>query len=468
MATKATYILLCTKLTENTVCWCFESGVFGKAYDRPGDVIRFGPNRLLFNTDAGLHDIYGQSRNVKKAKGYHAILPAPGAFSVHTAIDKDMHRHKRKVLAQGLSDDALKKFEPTLLACLSKFCEKLAEGQGDYLTFDVMGEFGFGNAFNMLEKEENRFIIDAIAASNMRTSVYAQIPELAKFKLEKVFYPQGAKMRQRFLDLTRGLAESRANLPKDHKGDLFSLVVEAKDPETGKGFSLPELWSESKFLIVAGSDTSSTVLASMLFYLAHYPNVYTKLEEEICTHFATVEDIHTGSELTSCTYLRACVYETMRLSPPAGGAMWREVDQGGELIGGTHVPAGFDVGTSMYAIHHNATYYPDPYTFIPERWIAGPENSSDDVERAQRAWNPFSIGPRGCIGRGLALMEISLTIVRLMRSLEFRKAEGPLGHVGEGHDGAKDGRHRVNEFQLVDHLTSQKNGPMLQFRRRKN
>ena len=76
-------------------------------------------------------DIYGQSRNVKKAKGYHAILPAPGAFSVHTAIDKDMHRHKRKVLAQGLSDDALKKFEPTLLACLSKFCEKLAEGQGD-------------------------------------------------------------------------------------------------------------------------------------------------------------------------------------------------------------------------------------------------------------------------------------------------------------------------------------------------
>ena len=115
-----------------------------------------------------------------------------------------------------------------------------------------MGEFGFGNAFNMLEKEDNRFIIDAIAASNMRTSVYAQIPELAKFKLEKIFYPQGARMRQRFLDLTKSLAESRADLPKDHKGDLFSLVVEAKDPETGKGFSLPELWSESKFLIVAG------------------------------------------------------------------------------------------------------------------------------------------------------------------------------------------------------------------------
>lgn len=74
-------------------------------------------------------DIYGQSRNVKKAKGYLALLPAPGAFSVHTAIDKEMHRRKRKVLAQGLSDDALKKFEPALLACLEKFCEKLCESQ---------------------------------------------------------------------------------------------------------------------------------------------------------------------------------------------------------------------------------------------------------------------------------------------------------------------------------------------------
>lgn len=46
---------------------------------------------------------------------------------------------------------------------------------------------------------DNRFIIDAIAASNMRTSIYAQYPELAKFKLEKILYPNGAKMGQRFL-----------------------------------------------------------------------------------------------------------------------------------------------------------------------------------------------------------------------------------------------------------------------------
>lgn len=119
-----------------------------------------------------------------------------------------------------------------------------------------MGEFGFGKAFRMLEKPDNRFIIDAIAASNIRTSVYVQYPELAKFKAEKVLYPNGSKLRKRFLDLTRVFAESRVEKHTDYKGDLFSHVVEAKDPETGEGFSLPELWSESKFLIVAGKSSN--------------------------------------------------------------------------------------------------------------------------------------------------------------------------------------------------------------------
>lgn len=105
----------------------------------------------------------------------------------------------------------------------------------------------------MLESPENRFIIHGIAASNLRTSIYVQIPELAKFKLEKILYPNGTKMRQRFLNVTRDFAESRTLLGKNHKKDLFSFVIEAKDPETNQGFSLSELWSESKFLIVAGT-----------------------------------------------------------------------------------------------------------------------------------------------------------------------------------------------------------------------
>ena len=115
-----------------------------------------------------------------------------------------------------------------------------------------MGKFGFGRDFEMQSRTDNRFLIDAIATSNIRTSIYAQFPELAKFKMERILYPRGYILRKRFLDLTREFAESRVRAGKNAKQDLFSFIVDAKDPETGEGFSLPELWSESKFLIVAG------------------------------------------------------------------------------------------------------------------------------------------------------------------------------------------------------------------------
>lgn len=147
--------------------------------------------------------------------------------------------------------------------------------------------------------------------------------------------------------------------------------------------------------------------------------------------------------------------------------MWREVDKGGAQIHGEFISASYDVGTSMYAIHHNEKYYPDSYNYRPERWIHSTNGpSQEDVDLAHSAWNPFSLGPRGCVGRGLAMMEISLTLARVVWQYDFRKAEGLLGRIGEGTAGARRGRHRINEFQLQDHLTSIKNGPMIEFRPR--
>ena len=147
--------------------------------------------------------------------------------------------------------------------------------------------------------------------------------------------------------------------------------------------------------------------------------------------------------------------------------MWREVEEPGTLIDGCFIPAGYDVGTSMYSIHHNEAYYPGSYFFEPGRWLQSPIVSEADVERAYSALNPFSLGPRGCIGRGLAYLEISDTLAMTVWHLDFRRPDGPLGRVGEGTKGLRNGRHRVKEFQLADHLTSIKDGPFVEFRKRK-
>lgn len=135
-----------------------------------------------------------------------------------------------------------------------------------------MGEFGFGKAFGMLDKPDNHFIIHAIAASNMRTSIYCQFPALSKLKLEKILYPRGSAMRKKFLDLTREFAEQRVSGGKESKNDLFRFVVDAKDPETGQGFSMAELWAESKFLIVAGKIRQ--LVFSRTTNADHFPSAY--------------------------------------------------------------------------------------------------------------------------------------------------------------------------------------------------
>jgi len=234
--------------------------------------------------------------------------------------------------------------------------------------------------------------------------------------------------------------------------------------------------------IIAGSDTTSTAMAATLFYLVRQSAALENAIAEVRSTFDKVEDIHHGAQLTSCTYLRACIDEAMRLSPSVGGLLPREVLPGGITIDGEHIPAGVVVGTPHYAIHHNPAYYPEPYAYIPERWIAGStipalpvlsgplggragRVSDDDVARAQSAFCPFSVGPRGCIGKGLAYVEMMTTLARVLFQYDIRRPEG-IADPSEGHEGLEWGRHRPTEFQLIDTFTSLKNGPLVEFRDR--
>jgi cytochrome P450 len=155
------------------------------------------------------------------------------------------------------------------------------------------------------------------------------------------------------------------------------------------------------------------------------------------------------------------------MTPPVGGALWREVQSGGLKIGKTlELPAGVDVGVGIYAIHHNPNYYPGPFDFIPDRWIDSAKYSAAAVETAKAAYNPFSLGPRGCPGQALAMIEISLVTARILWQYDFRLAPRELSDdLGAGHPKHKHpGRRRTNEYQTQDCFTSWKEGPMIQFK----
>lgn len=276
-------------------------------------------------------------------------------------------------------------------------------------------------------------------------------------------------MRMQYMAYSKAQATERSKIGLDtDRKDFFYYLLNARDPETGKGFTGPELWGESNLLIIAGSDTTSTALAAAFFYLVHNPAKLEKLAEEIRAAFQDIEDVKAGTELNACVYLRAVIDEAMRLSPPVGGVLPREILPGGLEIDGLRLPAGVVVGTPHYALHHHPSYFPSPFSFVPERWIpdSSPEVTKDTVALAQSAFCPFSVGPRGCIGKGLAYNELMTSLGRTVWMYDFKLAEG--ARVGEGAPGLEWGRQRTGEYQLRDSFTSLKDGPMVQFRERRN
>lgn len=155
----------------------------------------------------------------------------------------------------------------------------------------------------------------------------------------------------------------------------------------------------------------------------------------------------------------------MRLSPPVPNTLPRQVLRGGLILDGQQIPEGIVVATPHYTLHHNAEYFPEPFEYRPERWIVDPPRVTEqDVAVAHSAFCPFSIGPRSCIGRGMAYMELRTTLARTLFLYDMRLAPGTT--LGEGGPDLERGRQRAGEYQLKDTFTSMRDGPMVEFRLR--
>jgi cytochrome P450 len=330
---------------------------------------------------------------------------------------------------------------------------------GDHHTFDLMSSLIYSASYDATSREEFRFVPHSIEQSNVRMSVILQAPELMWARLDRKLFPQSIAARDKFLKFLRTMIATRMKSRKSATSetaphdDIFALFEKARDPETGKKFGTAELTAESATLVVAGSDTTSIALAGLFYYLSRPTNAaaYRYCVQEVRTAFRSLDEIRTGGAVAAaCPYLRACIEETLRMSPPTGSALWREVMTGGTSIDGHFIPAGCDVGVGIYAIHHNKALFPEPFEFRPERFLSR-GNTGIEPLNARRGFIPFSIGTRGCIGKGLAMAEIMLTMACIMRVSDFRCTDNEGSEVMEG------------EYKLWDHITGAKKGPWLHF-----
>ena len=206
----------------------------------------------------------------------------------------------------------------------------------------------------------------------------------------------------------RIIAEHRDGLDR---GDLLSALIQARD-EDGRPMSEEQLRDETITMLLAGHETTALALTWTWYLVSQHPDVAVRLGEEA----DGLEGRRPGiADLPRLPFTERVVTESMRLYPPAY-SFGREALEEDE-IAGYPVPAGTTLFVFPWVLHRDARFYSDPLVFDPDRW-------TDDFERAlpRLAYLPFGAGPRMCIGREFARMELVLIVAAIAQ--RFRIAWG--------------------------------------------
>lgn len=168
------------------------------------------------------------------------------------------------------------------------------------------------------------------------------------------------------------------------------------------------------FPIIAGSDTTAVAVKMIVLYIASCPRAAAKLNSEIqeATSVGRMSSPATQAELTQLPYLQAIVWEGLRIHPPFGGLMMKEVGPDGDVWNGTLIPPGTRVGHSTWAaMRDTATFGLDVDNFKPERWLEVGDKRRSAMQRQTEL--VFGSGRWGCPGRAVGLMEINKVIVEV-------------------------------------------------------
>ena len=192
--------------------------------------------------------------------------------------------------------------------------------------------------------------------------------------------------------------------------------IRGLDP-TFKEFAM----SQMKTFLFAGHDTTSSTLCYAYHLLSKTPTAKQKL----CAEHDEVlgPDPSKAASLISSTphllsklpYTLAVIKETLRLFPAASSVQSGEKDFFVTVDGQQYPTEGFMVWSAHYAIGRAPEFWPQPDTFIPERWTV-PEG--DPLYPVKGAWRPFEFGPRNCIGQELAMLESKLILAMTVRTFD--------------------------------------------------
>jgi benzoate 4-monooxygenase len=220
------------------------------------------------------------------------------------------------------------------------------------------------------------------------------------------------------LQIARNRVNLRLSEGAGDRKDILSHLIVAKD-ESGQPMPKPELTAEALTQLIAGSDTTSNSSCAILFFIVRNQQAHHKLQQELDDAFGIkgkgIEGVLEFEDVKDLPYLQACINEALRRHSTSGMGLPRIMQSDTEVCGEVF-KKGTILSVPSYTIHHLDSVWGDPLAYRPERWL---EPGSKELEKCL---NVFSYGPRSCVGRNVAMMELLIFISTLIYRYDFKLA----------------------------------------------
>ncbi|KAF4976231.1 hypothetical protein FZEAL_7069 [Fusarium zealandicum] len=401
-----------------------------------GPVVRIAPEILSYNHPDAWKGIRGHRKSGAGEHGKDPVHMAPNANTIIGANRTD-HARYRSLLSSGFSAQTMQRQQPIIKTYIDLLFQRLQEQCDDgrrplnivnwfnFTTFDIIGDLAFGEPFGCLENTDYHPWVELIFAS-VKSATWASNMRRYAFLQKILMHLVPKEVKTKFLEhkeLSKEKVRKRLSMVTERPDFMDSMM--RKDTRGGE-ITLDELAANAAILIMAGSETTATILSAVVFCLATHPDVLAKLTNEVRSAFATEDEIDLLG-VGKLPYLLAVLDEGLRIFPPVPSGSPRRIAPGGDVILGQYVPGGTVAEIYHWAVYHNPDHFALPDSFIPERWLGDPRFVDDKKE----AFQPFSTGPRNCIGKNLAYSEMRMILSRLVWKFDITLDEDSRGWQDE-------------------------------------
>jgi cytochrome P450 len=368
----------------------FKSHIFGK------------PTVFIYSADANQY-IFTQEHQHFVATWPHSTRTLLGPASLATNSGA-FHQGRRRLMFQAFQPRALASYVPTMERITREYLQKWAR-MGTLTWYPELRNYTFDVASTLL--------VGTDGGSQTRLAhLFEQWCEglfSLPISLPWTRFGKALKARDGMLEQIEAIVEKRL-AAEDPGNDALGILIQARDEE-GNGLSLDELKDQVLLLLFAGHETLTSAIASFCKLMAQHPTVRDRVRQEQ-DRWGEIPELAID-DLKQMTYLEQVLKEVLRFVPPVGGG-FRECIEPCEFQGYS-IPKNWLVLYQIGRTHYDASIYPNPETFDPDRF--SPER---EQERKQLfGYIPFGGGLRECLGKEFAKLEMRIFGALLCRDYDW-------------------------------------------------